>query len=394
MLFSPKRVYMDHASTTPTDKRVRQAMEEYERQSFENPSSLYKEGVNAKKALLGARTKVARLIHARSEEIVFTGSGTEADNLAILGVWNAAKKMIERPHIVTTNIEHPAVLETCRHIESLGGEVTYVPVEENGIVRPEKIVHAIKETTVLVSVMLVNNEIGTIQPVAEISRQIKKKREQSGWTIPYVHTDASQAVNYLSVSVQALGVDLMTLDGSKMYGPKGIGMLFVGHGTEIESVLYGGGQEKGLRPGTENVAAIIGFAEALQIAKEINERESTRMKTLQQYFLDKLKEAVPEAYLNGDREKRLPNNINICIPGINSEFMVIQLDHVGVACSSVSACKHLSDTSYSYVVEALGEGGRKCKESSLRFTMGKDTTESDIDFVTENLKKLKPSPLH
>lgn len=364
-----RRIYLDYASTTPLDSRVFKAMQPYLKEDFGNPSALYKEGVTTKQAIGDARKKIADILNVRSEEVYFTGSGTESNNSIVQGVGRAHSK----PHIITTNIEHPSILEVCKNIEANGGEVTYVPVEENGIVDPQKIKAALKSNTVLVSVMYANNEIGTIQPLRDISRAIKA----SGFS-PYFHTDASQAANYLDLSFQKLGVDAMTLDASKFYGPKGIGILAMKRSVEVKPLIFGGGQEKGIRSGTENVPAIVGCAEALSIAQKIKDKELARLKKLQHYFFSAVIKKIPNVYINGDTELRLPNNLNICIPGIDAEFAVIKLDHAGIACSAASACLNLSENSYSYVVEALGKHGIVCRESSLRFTMGRGTTLKDI----------------
>ena len=290
MKLMKRRIYLDHASTTPVDKRVLKAMLPYMSLEFGNPSSLYKEGVEAKKAVRESRDKIAKILNIRAEEVIFTASGTESDNLAISGViGNPPLRGVPSLrgggcHIITTNIEHPGILEMCKHLETNGVEVTYVPVEDNGIVDSQKIAAAIKHNTVLVSVMLANNEIGTIQPIREISNLIKKYREGSKSDFPYLHTDASQAANYLDLSFQKLGVDMMTLDGSKICGPKGIGVLAVRRGVPVMPIIFGGGQENGLRAGTENVPGIVGMSEAFVIAQEMKEKESNRLLALKEYF--------------------------------------------------------------------------------------------------------------
>ncbi len=351
---------------------------------FGNPSAIYKEGLVAKAAVQNARQKIAGLLNIRQEEMVFTGSGTEADNLAILGVFEAFKKQF-KPHIITTNIEHPAVLEACKHIEQEGGEVSYIEVEENGIVDPQKIKAALKPNTVLVSVMLANNEIGTIQPLREISRVI---RPEGFKNFPYLHTDASQAANYLDLSFQKLGVDMMTLDASKIYGPKGAGLLAIRRNVSIKPIIFGGGQEKGLRSGTENVPAIVGTALALEKAQTMREGESARLTSLRDYFFETLMKIIPNVTLNGDRTKRLPNNVNICVPGLDAEFAVIKLDQAGISCSSASSCLNLSENSYSYVVDSLGKMGKLCRESSLRFSFGRGTTKRELNLTLSKIQSI------
>lgn len=389
-----KRIFLDYASTTPTDKRVIRAMVPYFAGAFGNPSALYAEGLAAKAAVKDARKTIAELLNVRTDEIIFTASGTEADNLAVRGVFEAFRAKFV-PHIITTAIEHPGILEICREIERLGGEVSYVSVEKNGIVDPKKIAAALKPSTVLVSVMLANNEIGTIQPLREIRRAIDEYQKSSRLNlaarfnlddpallpIPYLHTDASQAGNYLDVSFQKLGVDMMTLDASKIYGPKGIGLLAARKHVALKPVILGGGQEKGLRSGTENVPGIVGFAEALRIAQSMREKESDRLGELRDYFFAAVIKEFSGVYINGDMKMRLPNNINICIPKIDAEFAVIQLDQKGIAASAASSCQSLSENPFSYVVAALPEHGEGCKGSSLRFTLGRNTAKKQIDLT-------------
>jgi len=382
-----RRIFLDYASTTPLDLKVRRVMEPYFTNNFGNPSSLYDEGMSAKRAVGDARSTIAKILHARSEEIIFTGSGTEADNLALLGVYNYFRTHIQKPHIITTTIEHPAILETCRYIESVGGEVTYVGVSENGIVSSRKIKEAIKENTVLVSVMYANNEIGTIEPIREIAKMIHAHKKESRKTFPYFHTDAAQAANYLDLNIEIMRVDLMTLDGSKIYGPKGVGVLYAKKGLELRPYIHGGGQERGLRSGTENVPAIVGIASALSLTQEMREKESARLVKLRDFFIAEL-EKIPGLTVNGDKNARLPNNINICVRGLDAEFAVIQLNEKGIACSSVSACKNLSENSASYVIEALGEKGKECSTSSLRLTLGRYTTKSDVEYALKIIKKI------
>jgi cysteine desulfurase len=383
-----KRIFLDYASTTPIDKKVLRAMLPYLEKSFENPSALYKEGVDAKRRIEDARRTIALILHVEPSDIVFTASGTEADNLALLGIYESACvwRTDIKPHIITTTIEHPAVLEACREIERRGGEVTYVEVDESGIVSPDAIRQALTPATILVSVMYANNEIGTIQPVKEISKVIRTYSTAHPASKVYFHTDASQAPNYLSVNCESLGVDLMTLDASKIYGPKGIGLLVAKKHVGISPIIFGGGQEKGLRSGTENVPAIVGFAEALIRAEAMREKESGRLKALRDYFISEMRNRYPIFRLNGDAEHRLPNNINVCAPGLDAEFAVLQLDTLGISCSSASACKSLSEISSSYVIENLGQQGKECGTSSLRFTLGRGTTKAH---VTSTLRALE-----
>jgi cysteine desulfurase len=382
-----RRIYLDHASTTPLDPNVLDAMLPFMKGDFGNPSALYAEGVKAKEAVRAARKHIAELLNVRSEEIVFTGSGTEADNLALIGVYHEFKDKLT-PHFITTNTEHPGIKETMLWLEKQGAEVTFVPVEENGIIDPEKIKAALKPNTVLVSVMLANNEIGTIQPLREISRVIQAARTKGTVLTPYLHTDASQAGNYLDLSFQKLGVDMMTLDASKLYGPKGIGLLAVKKHVAIKPIIFGGGQEHGLRAGTENVPNIVGFAEAFVICQKMRETESERLAVLRDYFLENVINKAPNVISNGDLKQRLPNNINICLPNLDAEFAVIKLDRDGISCSAASACLNLSENSFSYVIDALGKTGNGCRESSLRFTLGRSTTKKDLDLTLTKLRAI------
>lgn len=385
-----KRIYLDYASATPLRAEARRAMERFFDVDFGNPSSLYEEGVAAKHALAGARQDVARLLGVKTEEVVFTSGGTEANNLALRSVAELFKG--KPAHIITTTVEHPSILETCRALEKEGVAVTYLSVDEHGLVAPESVGNAITQDTVLVSIMYVNNEIGTIQPIRDIVREVTRRKTALGIERLFVHTDAAQAGNYLTLKVQSLGVDMMTLDAAKVYGPKGVGALFVRSQVALTPVLFGGGQEKGIRPGTENIAGIVGFAAALSAVQEESEKETARLTSLRDYAIEAILERIPGACLNGDMERRIANNINICIPGLDAEFAVMQLDAAGIACSSASACKNLSDASYSYVIEALGTRGEKCKESSLRFTLGNSTTKREIDTLLSELARI--TPLH
>lgn len=381
---------MDHASTTPVHPEVLKAMKPFFDIRHANPSSLYKEGVDARNVLEASRKETAHLLGAQSDEIIFTASGTESDNLALVGVVQKAKEAgIEKPHIITSVIEHPAILEVCKMLTQWGCEVTYVPVDEEGIIVVSELKKALTENTVLVSVMYANNEIGTIQPVADIAkivRNFRKSKVSKNNNYPYMHTDASQAANYLDLSVARLGVNLMTLDGGKMYGPKGVGVLFVQRGVVIAPIIFGGGQERGLRSGTENVALIVGCSRALAIAQSNREKESERLAVLRDYFFTELKQRIPQVLINGSLTSRLPNNVNVCIPNLLGEFGVIKLDALGVACSSSSSCRTTAENSSSYVVEALGR--KNCSESSLRFTLGTSTTKKDIDVALGALQKL------
>lgn len=388
-----KRIYLDYASTTPVDKKVLKATMPFFRADFFNPSAIYMEGVLITKKIKKAKAVIAKILNAQSADIIFTGNGTESVNISIRGVVTAFKKKYpERtPHIITSKTEHSAVLEVCRALEmDAMAEVTYVSALESGKVNILEIEKALKEDTVLVSIMYANNEIGTIQPIKEISRRVKlwkinKKRNPENY--PFIHTDASQAGNYCILDREKLGVDMMTLDGHKIYGPKGIAMLYIKKYIPCDSVIKGGGQENGLRPGTENVPGIIGFAKALEITQSIMSKESLRLTILRDYFFREILKVIPEVKINGGFEDRLPNNINFCIPNINAEFLVLELDAKGVACASLSSCHNLNSESISYVIASLPQG-KECSRSSIRLSLGRFTKKSDLKFVLKVLPEL------
>ena len=361
-------------------------MKPYLEKKFANPSSLYNEGVESKKMMEDARHRIAGMLVARPDEIIFTSGGTEANNLALLGVLEEARTKIKNPEIITTNIEHPSVMEVCEEVKRRGGRVMVVKVEKNGIVDPKKIQEAINANTVLVSVMCANNEIGTIQPIREIAKAIRNFRKvgkRSPHSFPYFHADASQAANYLDINVERLGVDLMTIDGTKIYGPRGAGLLFCRRRVGLKPIIFGGGQEGGRRAGTENLPAAIGLAAALETSGDERETESARLSRLRDYFISEIRRNFPDAILNGDDHHRLPHIVNFCFPGIDAEFAVLQLDAKGIAISSVTSCQNLNDDSSSYVVRALGKN--KCDRSSLRFSFGRKTAKNELDFCLKIL---------
>lgn len=369
--FGKKRAYFDYAAATPLDSRVADAMKPFLDASFANPSSLYVEGVRVHKAVEAARRKVAGVLQAKPEEIIFTGGGTESNNIAILGTYFHYRDVLKKDkiHFVATSIEHSSVLEALEHAKSLGAKVTYVSPGEDGIVRAEDIAAAIRPETVLVSVMYANNEIGTIQPIREIRKCAKMPIT--------LHVDACQGGSYLPLHVHDLGADLLTLDGSKIYGPKGSGILYRKAGIALSPIMFGGGQESGMRPGTENPAAIVGFAEALAIAQNERLSEGARLKMLRDGLQKRLLEKVKDLKVNGNLEKRLPNNLSICKSGLDAEYAVLRLDALGFALSSVTSCKNQSEDSSSYVIEEL-YGDDSCSKSSLRITLGRFTTEKEV----------------
>lgn len=402
-----KRIFLDYASTTPIHPEVKKVVRDYEDKSFANPSALYTEAIFAKEKLTEARKKISEILNCQKENIIFTSGGTEGNNLAILGVFSqlgsSASKLGGKLHFITTEIEHPSVLDVFREIEIKGGEVTRLKVDSEGLVSLKDLREALRSETVLVSIMYANNEIGTIQPIKEIGKVIKDWRHKNATererlrnndseilstqaNVPYFHTDACQAPLYLLVDVLKLGVDMMTLDGIKMYGPRSSGILYVKSDVEISPMIFGGGQERGLRSGTEDVAKSLGFAKALEIAVSLRETESERLKEIRDYGIDLILKTFPKASLNGSKENRLPNNINICFPGLDAEFAVISLDVNGISCSYSSSCITLKDDSSSYVVEALGRP--ECKLSSLRFTLGRGSTKIELNKLIAVLKKV------
>lgn len=381
---------MDYASTTPVDKRVLKEMEKFWAVDFGNAGAIHKEGYEAKKALGSFRQKTASLLNAKSEEIIFTSGGTESNNLAIQGIIKFLRKNsvpLPEMHLITSVIEHPSVLRNFKELENMGAKVSYMKVGSDGVVDPEDVRKAINEKTVLISIMYANNEIGTIQPISEICKIAKEQRQKFGRKdfFPYVHTDACQAPLYLDVNVEKLGVDFMTLDAQKIYGPKGVGCLYKRKGVFLEPVILGGKQENDLRSGTENLPLISGFAKALEIADLEREGEKERLTSLRNHFFQSVKTIFPKVVINGSLADRLPNNANISYRGLDSEFAVVQLDAKGISCSTKSTCLKESDSSY--VVDAL-YGDKELSKSTLRFTFGRDTDRKKVDELLKALKKV------
>jgi len=387
------RVFLDYAAITPIDQKVAKEMEKAQN-CWANPSSLHEEGETAKRALEGARVKIARILHCKSGEIFFTSGGTESLNIAILGVIKAAKPRSDLklprsqrsdlgfmlPHIITSSIEHPAVLGPIKHLlKNKKIEVSFVIPNEKGIINPESIKKEIKENTVLVAIQHANNEIGVVQPIRKIKSLIGNV---------FLLVDASQSVLYEDVSLERLGADMLVLDGIKMYGPRGMGVLAIKRNVSIEPIIFGGGQESGLRSGTENVPGAVGLAKALEVAVQKRESEAIRLTKLRDFTIAQILKEIPGSSLNGDLENRLPNNINICFQGsaLDSEFLVIKLDTLGFAISAASACHTLSLENGSYVIESLGKGG--CGSSSLRITLGRETKKTDLEKFVVALKKI------
>jgi cysteine desulfurase len=330
-------------------------------------------------------TRVLRL-PPYPENIIFTSGGTEGNNLAIQGTVRAHASVGK--HIVALGIEHPSVLEPLKEYELQGFEVTYVPVNKEGIVSASDVMAAITPQTVLVTVMYANNEIGSVQPIAEIGRAIRKYHQKNNTTYPYFHTDACQAPNYLDLNVEKLHVDLMTLNGSKIYGPKGSGCLYVHRRVVLETLLWGGGQERGLRSGTENVSAIAGFAEALRLVQEKKSAETKRLQEISEYFFQELKKILPAIVLNGPQfgSERLPNNVHVTVPGMEAEQVLLYLDREGISCSAASACAS-SSGEVSHVLRSIGLSETQASHS-IRFSLGQSTDMQDVEAVSKAVKKV------
>lgn len=368
-----RKIYADNAATTAVSKTVLEKMMPYFTEVYGNPSSLYQIGGEAKKALENARESIAKnLGAAHANEIYFTSGGSESDNWAIKGVCNALKAKGKK-HIITSKIEHHAVLHTCAALEKEGFEVTYLDVYENGIVKPEDVENAIREDTALVTIMYANNEIGTIQPIAEIGAICKKHNV-------IFHTDAVQAAGYVKINVVDENIDLLSMTAHKIHGPKGCGCLYVRRGVRINTLVEGGAQERGKRAGTENVAGAVGLAAALQEAVDTMDERSKKLTELRNKLIDSLLK-IERSRLNGDREKRLPNNINMCFEGIEGESLLLKLDLNGISASSGSACTSGS-LDPSHVLLALGLP-HEIAHGSMRLSFNEEITEEDINYIAE-----------
>ena len=372
-----RRIYLDYAATTPTHPEVVKTMLPYFTDAFGNASTIYSYGQEAKGAIEEARGKVADLIGAQNEEIVFTSGGTEADNFALEGV--AFAKEPKGNHIITSSIEHHAVIETCKFLERRGFRVTYLPVDEYGLVDPDDVKRAITDKTILISVMHGNNEVGTIEPVAEIGKITK----EAGI---YFHTDAVQTVGHIPVDVNGLGVDLLSMSAHKLYGPKGVGALYIRKGTRLIPFMHGGEQERRRRASTENIPGIVGFGKAVELARQEMTEEAERLVYLRDQLIKGLLERIDHTRLNGHPLNRLPNNVNISVDFVEGESMLLNLDLEGICASTGSACSS-SSLEPSHVLLALGLSP-ELAHGSLRFSLGKWTTEEEIGRVLEVLPKI------
>lgn len=370
------RIYMDHAATTEMLPEVREAMEPYLREEYGNASTSYEMGVRMHDVLEGARAKIAWVIDAQPEEIFFTSGGSESDNWVIKNV--AGEKKHIGKHIITTKIEHHAILRSCQYLESLGYEVTYLDVDDYGLVRAEDVANALRDDTTLVSVMTGNNEIGTIEPIAEIGAFLRTKG------IAF-HTDAVQAVGQIPLSMSRIPVDYLSASAHKFHGPKGVGFLFVRKDQDLPSFIHGGSQERGKRAGTENIAGIVGMAEALSIAAHEMPYTRNRLIRLRNYFVERVRHEIPQSRLNGHPYKRLPGNVNFSFAGIDATALLVLLEEEEICASAGSAC-NTGQTRISHVIEAI-RVPEDYAAGSVRFTMGRDTTKRDVDACVDALKR-------
>ncbi|XVG95078.1 cysteine desulfurase NifS [Eubacteriales bacterium KG127] len=374
-----RQVYLDYSATTPVKDEVLQAMIPYFTEIYGNPSSLYSAGLNSKAALDKAREQVAELINADPKEIFFTGSGTEADNWAIEGIADVMSKGGKGNHIITTKIEHHAILHTCEYLATHGYEVTYLDVDSEGRVGLEDLEKAIKSDTILISIMMVNNEVGTIQNIRDMAGIARKHKV-------FFHTDAVQALGNIPIDVQALGVDLMSMSSHKIYGPKGVGALYIKKGVRLSNFVHGGAQEMGKRAGTENLPGIVGFGKAAEIAKRDFTSHIAHSKQVRDYLLKKISASISAVEVNGSMKHRHPGNLNITFDFIEGESLLILLDMKGISISTGSACSSKS-LKPSHVLDAMGVPWEKI-HGTVRMTVGDFTTKEDVDYVVDELEKI------
>lgn len=377
---------MDHAAATPVSEGALRAMAAAAKKFLGNPSAIHREGKAARAVLEGARAQIAGELAAHPDEIIFTSGATEANNMALQCVVRAAHaRGIVRPHIIISAVEHPSVLETARILAGEHTRVEILPVDERGLVNPRELRKLITPETVLVSVMYANNEIGTIEPIADLAKEIRHARKVNGSAYPYFHTDAAQAANYLDINVARLGVDMMTLSSGKTYGPRGIGALFVKRGVKLNPLMHGGEHEDGRRPGTEPVALAVGFATALAEARTMSAKESKRVQKLRDSLAEKIIKKISGCTVNGNLENSLPNILNLSIDGVESDALVLYLDAVGIAVSGKSACKSSDSVSSHVILAVMGK-----REGVIRFSLGRETTSADIARVVSELSRIVP----
>jgi len=368
-------IYLDYAAAAPVRNEVRTTMAEAEKY-FANPGSTHNAGKKAKELLNQSRERIRKILQVDSGKIIFTSNGTESINLSIKGIAEAYQR--KGDHIITSKVEHKAVLETCKYLEHKGFSVTYLGVDKYGRVDPKELEKAITSKTILISIMYANNEVGTIQPIREIAAIAKKKNV-------LFHTDACQAGS-LNLNVQDLGVDLLTINSNKIYGPKGAGLLYVRQGLKIEPLIHGGGQEEGIRSGTENVAAIVGFAKALELAQQGKEKENKRLQELRDYFISEVMTKILNTFLNGHPTERLPNNVHLAFAGVEAETVLSYLNQEKIFASAGSACT-AKEIEISHVLKAMKVPERLAR-GSIRFSLGKETSKNDIDEVVKVLSEM------
>lgn len=372
-----RQVYLDNSATTPVKQEVLNEMLPFFTENYGNASSLYTPGLIAKRALDTAREQVAALINSKPNEVYFTGCGSESDNWVLMGVANNLKH--KGNHIITTVTEHPAILRSCEFLEKNGYEVTYLRVDENGKLNPKDLEAAIKESTILISIMMVNNEIGTIYPIKELAAIAKKHGI-------LFHTDAVQAVGNMHIDVKELDIDFMSMSAHKIYGPKGVGGLYIRRGTRLTNLIFGGGQESGKRAGTENIAGIVGFGKAAELAKDNLDEHIKHSKEMRDYLAEKMVAEIPDIIINGTMDERHPGNLNVTFKYIEGESILIQLDACGICISTGSACSSKS-LKPSHVLAALGVPDELI-HGTVRFSVGDFTTKEDIDYTIECTKKI------
>lgn len=386
---SSQRIYFDYASATPMDASVLAATKPYREEFFYNPSALYRESVKVKDAIEQARKKIADILKVQPKTIYFMDGATEANNTVLLGVVRTWQKNNpgKNPHVITSTIEHASVLAAIRFLEREGVETSYLGVNENGYINIKELKKEIKGNTILISIGYANGEIGCVQNIKEIMKVIRHTRKHSGDVYPIVHSDAVQAVNYCDeIGIPQLGIDMMVINASKIYGPKKIAVLYKADAVQITSLMYGGNQERGLRPGTENVPGIVAMARALELSRELQPLESKRLSLLQEYFHTQLTSIFDNIYINSNSTKeRIPNIVNITFPNLSHEEMMIRLDASGILCSVKSACK-AGEEGDSHVIISLRSNGEAT--GSLRFSMGRATEKKDINYLLENLKRI------
>ena len=372
-------IYLDYAASTPVRKEVRNLVVEV-RRYFANPSSIHDMGKKAKEIVENSRTRIKRILNAKEEDkIIFTSSGTESINLALKGIAHEYKK--KGKHIITSKVEHKAVLETCKYLEQEGFSITYLDVDKYGRVNLKDVGKAITKKTILISIMYANNEVGTIQPIEKIAKITKKKKV-------LFHTDACQA-GFLDLDVQKMGIDLLTLNSNKIYGPRGTGLLYVKEGVELQPLIHGGGQEYGLRSGTENVSSIVGFTKALELAQQEKETENKRLEELRNYFIAEIRKKIPGIILNGHPIERLPNNVHLSFAGVEAETILSYLNQKGIYASAGSACT-ANEINVSTVLKAM-KIPEEIARGSVRFSLGKYTSKQDIDEVVNVLVEIVTS---